>query len=380
MRSLIPTRPLLGVLVAAGCLGAAAAQAQSVLERPPNLQDTWVGSWGTAHFHFMHRFRAGEAPERDVQNTPTFLLAAGLPGGVLAGARYATSSPWVRGFPNEWEFFGRYTPLSQPTGAPLDLSLTGAYNHAADSFDGQLVLARSVGPLRLIGAARGFTDAFRRAESRAALAGGATLRVTQSVALAADAARLVDAESTEKTAWSAGLQVLIPTTPHTLSLHASNAHTTTLQGSSIGGNTTLWGFEFTVPITMARYFGRRAAVAAPVQDLQRATTGGAVVIDIKDLAFEPRSVRIAVGDTVRWRNTSVLVHTVTGDPRSAADSGNVMLPDGAAPFDSGMIDPEGTFTYVFTVPGEYRYVCIPHELAGMLGTILVSAPAGGTGP
>ena len=32
---------------------------------------------------------------------------------------------------------------------------------------------------------------------------------------------------------------------------------------------------------------------------------------------------------------------------------------------------EGSFTWTFTEPGEYRYVCIPHEGAAMTGTIMV---------
>lgn len=93
---------------------------------------------------------------------------------------------------------------------------------------------------------------------------------------------------------------------------------------------------------------------------------------MSDLAFEPRGIRIQVGDTIRWTNSSALVHTVTGDPQKAMRANNVILPDGAAPFDSGMMRPGDIFTYVFTVAGEYTYVCVPHELAGMLGTVTVT--------
>lgn len=348
------------------------ANAQSVVDRPPNMHGTWVGTSGTAYFNFMHRFQAGDAPQRDVQNTPTFLLAAGLPGNLLVGFLYATSSPWVRGFPNEWEFFGRYTPGLQSGGWPADLSLTAAYNQAADSFDGQIALARRMGPLRVIGAARGFSQAFRRSSARAAVAGGATFRLTESIALAGDVATLLDREDSEKLAWSAGLQLLIPTTPHTLSLHASNSHTTTLQGASIGGNSTLWGFEFTIPITLSRYFGRRTSTAAVEPVRETAVDGGAVEIRMGNLTFEPANIEIQVGDTVRWRNTSTLIHTATADPARAANAANVSLPEGAATFDSGEVSPGETFTYVFDVPGSYSYICVPHEMAGMLGTIIVT--------
>ena len=50
---------------------------------------------------------------------------------------------------------------------------------------------------------------------------------------------------------------------------------------------------------------------------------------------------------------------------------NVRLPAGADTFDSGDIGPGGSFTWTFTEPGEYRYICIPHEGAAMTGTITV---------
>jgi hypothetical protein len=33
--------------------------------------------------------------------------------------------------------------------------------------------------------------------------------------------------------------------------------------------------------------------------------------------------------------------------------------------------PGATFHYPFTIPGRYKYVCIAHEYAGMVGTVLV---------
>jgi len=47
------------------------------------------------------------------------------------------------------------------------------------------------------------------------------------------------------------------------------------------------------------------------------------------------------------------------------------LPKGATAFDSGFIPPGGDYSYTFTVPGTYRYFCLPHEKAGMFGMIVV---------
>lgn len=90
------------------------------------------------------------------------------------------------------------------------------------------------------------------------------------------------------------------------------------------------------------------------------------------LNFVPDTVRIEVRETVEWRNTSFLVHTVTADPDTAARAEHARLPEGAEPFHSGNMDPKTSWSHTFEVPGTYRYFCIPHEAAGMLGTIIVA--------
>jgi plastocyanin len=88
-------------------------------------------------------------------------------------------------------------------------------------------------------------------------------------------------------------------------------------------------------------------------------------------AFSPAEVTVQVGDKVEWRNTSGLTHTVTGDPRVTADPAHVELPEGARPFNSAAMPPAQVFRYTFTVPGTYRYVCLPHEGQEMFGTVVV---------
>jgi plastocyanin len=102
----------------------------------------------------------------------------------------------------------------------------------------------------------------------------------------------------------------------------------------------------------------------------------AVVEMTNTLTFTPDTVEVAVGETVQWRNTSLLMHTVTADPEEATMDGSVRLPDGASPFDSGNLDPKQTFDHTFTTPGTYTYFCIPHEAAKMRGTVVVR-PADG---
>jgi plastocyanin len=100
----------------------------------------------------------------------------------------------------------------------------------------------------------------------------------------------------------------------------------------------------------------------------------AVVGMTNTLDFKPDTVRIPQGHTVRWENSSVIVHTVTADPADATLDESVRLPDGAAPFNSGNLDPKATFEHTFDVPGTYRYFCIPHEGTKMYGTVIVEDP------
>lgn len=87
--------------------------------------------------------------------------------------------------------------------------------------------------------------------------------------------------------------------------------------------------------------------------------------------FQAPTVTVRVGESVRWRNTGGVFHTVTFDPGRADDPANVELPGGVQPFNSelgaGM-----SFSRRFTVAGTYRYICEPHEALGMVGTVIVT--------
>ena len=89
--------------------------------------------------------------------------------------------------------------------------------------------------------------------------------------------------------------------------------------------------------------------------------------------FTPGEVTISTGQIVEWRNQSIMDHTVTGDPSLAKDPENVELQEGAQAFHSGDVKPGQVYRHTFTVPGIYRYVCLPHEGQGMMGTVRVEA-------
>jgi plastocyanin len=100
---------------------------------------------------------------------------------------------------------------------------------------------------------------------------------------------------------------------------------------------------------------------------------GVVVVEMSGFSFVPAQIEARVGQTVEWRNVSLMTHTATCDPAKAKDRSHVNLPDGAQAFDSGRIPAGEVWRRSFPTPGTYRYVCLPHEDEGMLGTLIVRA-------
>ena len=88
-------------------------------------------------------------------------------------------------------------------------------------------------------------------------------------------------------------------------------------------------------------------------------------------SFDPTVIHIKAGESVQFRNTAVITHSVTDDPKLAEDAKDASEPAGAAPFNSGDIAPGQVFTQTFTQPGTYVYFCTHHEDEGMVGRIVV---------
>jgi plastocyanin len=72
--------------------------------------------------------------------------------------------------------------------------------------------------------------------------------------------------------------------------------------------------------------------------------------------YAPDNITVVIGvnNTVVWTNNDNEPHTVTAS-------------DGS--FDSGNMNPGATFTYTFTKPGTYRYICTYHPW--MQGYVIV---------
>ena len=327
----------------------AALGGQSVLERPPNISGGWIGTRGTLQFNFVHRFGVSDAPLRKVTSSPTFLFSYAFP--IFdVGFNYATSSDVAPLFPNEWEAYVRFAPLRDHVAVQL------GYNQAARSVDAEVALRHRAGPLRLVAVGRYLNDGFGSDTTRYAVGGGATIKLSRWFALAGDITTLLDRRANEELAWGAGLQIAIPYSPHTFSLQVTNTNTATLQGSSRGIDRVRGGFEFTIPITLGRYFGgggRRGNSAA---------NGGAVMpysatdrqVEIRGNAFGPSRIEVAAGTTIRWTNNDQMVHTVTAD-------------DGS--WDSGPIEPGASWSRTFDAAGDHSFHCTPHPF--MRGVVVV---------
>jgi plastocyanin len=340
--------------VALALFQASAAAGQSALDAPANLAGAWVARAGVLQFNLIHRFDVSPAPLRKLNNTPTLLVALGALPWASAGFVYGSNSDLVPAFPNEWEWFARVAPLREAAGAPIDATLQGGYNLAARSADFALTLARRIGRLRVVGMGALLTSAFDSGSRRALAGAGATFRVTPGLAIAADVAGLTNRQSREDLTWSAALQLGVPYSPHSLSLHVTNVGTRTLQGLARGSGVKRVGFEYTIPITLRRYaHGRARGAAGPVERVAP-DSGRVVRIDIRQIAYARAQIEVPAGTTVEWINRDPLEHTVT------ADSGS---------FDSGLIRPDAAWRYTFDQPGTYTYSCTPHPF--MKGVIVV---------
>ncbi len=101
------------------------------------------------------------------------------------------------------------------------------------------------------------------------------------------------------------------------------------------------------------------SAAAPASPSAPAS-GSASSISIKDFAYSPASLTVAVGATVTWTNDEDALHTITsGTPDARTDM-----------FDSGEIDTGVEFPVTFDEAGTFPFFCDRHEF--MRGEITVT--------
>jgi plastocyanin len=343
------------VILAAATIFTTDLRGQSLTRRTPNIYGAWVTSPWNLFFAFNHRFRIiGDENLGDIfgdaflKNSPTFNLALGLWSPLMAGVLYSSEPAIVNGTKgNEWFPYLKWAPLRRDH---WSVSLLGGYNSQAESADGVLAGQLDVGGFEFLGEVRGFSDALHTGEGGLALAGGLSFRVTAYIALSADVGGFVAGPDTG-VAWSGGIALGIPFTPHTFSLQVSNAIATTPQQASFNsavtrGSDLVWGFEFTVPFSgfarWGRLFDPRQTQAAD----DGRTPARVAEVDIKRHAFQGETVLVPEDGLVRWVNRDPVSHTVVGI---------------GAEWKSPVIAPGETYTIRVERPGRYEYRCSLHD-------------------
>ena len=81
-----------------------------------------------------------------------------------------------------------------------------------------------------------------------------------------------------------------------------------------------------------------------------------VTVKIDNFTFKPKELDISVGTTVTWQNADDVPHTATSK-------------DDPQVFDSGPLDTDDKFSFIFKKPGKYTYYCKVHT--HMTGVVIV---------
>ena len=104
------------------------------------------------------------------------------------------------------------------------------------------------------------------------------------------------------------------------------------------------------PMATPEATANEAAIGSPAAS----PTGVGCAVEIRDFAFQPAQIEIAVGTTVTWTNNDTVPHTSTAT-------------DGT--WDSGNLDQRQSYSHTFDEAGTHDYVCLYHP--NMRGTVVV---------
>ncbi len=80
--------------------------------------------------------------------------------------------------------------------------------------------------------------------------------------------------------------------------------------------------------------------------------------------YEPDTITVPPNTVITWTNIDNTVHTVTSGAPSDNNTGTA--------FDSDMINPGATYSFIFMKPGTYDYFCSIHPW--MTGEVIVASP------
>jgi plastocyanin len=100
-------------------------------------------------------------------------------------------------------------------------------------------------------------------------------------------------------------------------------------------------------VVVAAWVG--SAALAAQRGAARKPATHTVTIDAS--SFSPATLTVKAGDTIRWVNKDILAHTATAN---------------AGGFDSKVIQPGKSWTFVARKKGEFPYTCAFHPMNGKL--------------
>lgn len=115
------------------------------------------------------------------------------------------------------------------------------------------------------------------------------------------------------------------------------------------------------------------SILEPAERTQVTIVEGAV-LKSSSFHFKPYDARAVLGisNTVEWTNKDSVAHTVTSDEPQYVDVINGNFDSLAHPEQtgaSGLIEPDGNWSFTFTKVGEFPYHCEPHPW--MKGEVVV---------
>ena len=90
--------------------------------------------------------------------------------------------------------------------------------------------------------------------------------------------------------------------------------------------------------------------------------------------YDPVGLYIAKGETVQWTALRMTPSVTAYHP--ANENHELRIPEGAKPFDSGILAVMQTFQWTFDVEGTYDYFSKYHEGIGLIGRVVVGRPGG----
>ncbi|MGA0616225.1 cupredoxin domain-containing protein [Paracoccus sp. KR1-242] len=121
-------------------------------------------------------------------------------------------------------------------------------------------------------------------------------------------------------------------------------------------------------VALATFAAAPVRSAEPVEIAMRGTPRG------ERVWFSPPGLSVAAGTPLRFVNQDPAnSHTCTAYHPDLFDRQR-RIPAAAVPWDSDFLLPGDSFALTLTVPGVYDYYCQPHEMAAMVGRIVVGRP------